>query len=219
MTISQKPLRSETGFESPGFFVDSSGNINFLGTLKSNGVSLLTPTSLASGIVNSSLTTVGTLNSLTVQGNTNISSGSVSINSNGSLSISSTLAGSIDNVNIGQSVPGIATFTDLIVTGTTTFTETFLKPLPATTGTIDNYNIGATIKGTGAFTALSADTLVTLTSIAVGSMNNVSIGQVTASTGRFTSVSVIDPPTSALHATTKQYVDNKISALAIALGS
>lgn len=219
MTISQKYLRSETGFESPGFVVDTNGNINFLGTLKSNGVSLLTPTSLASGIVNSSLTTVGTLTGLTVQGNTSISSGSVSINSNGALSISSTLPGSIDNVNIGQAVPGVATFTNLTVTGTATFTETFLKPSPTTTGTIDNYNIGSSIRGTGSFTSLSANTLVTLTSIAVGSMDNVSIGQTTASTGRFTNISVINPPTSALHATTKQYVDNKISALAIALGS
>ena len=219
MTISQKYLRSETGFESPGFVVDTGGNINFVGSLRSNGQTLLTPTSLASGIVNSSLTSVGTLVGLTVQGNTNISSGTVTISSNGALSISSTLPGSINNVNIGTSAPGTGTFTNLTVTGTLNIAETFLKPAPATTGTIDNYNIGLTTRGSGAFTALSANLSVTLTPTVLGTINNVSIGQTTASTGRFTNVTVTNTPTSLTHATTKQYVDNKISAFAIALGS
>lgn len=219
MTISQKYLRSETGFESPGFVVDTGGNINFVGSLRSNGQTLLTPTSLASGIVNSSLTSVGTLVGLSVQGNTNISSGTVTINSNGALSISSVLPGSINNVNIGSVTPGSATFTDLTVTGTITLTETFLTPSPSTIGTIDNYNIGLTTRGSGAFTALSANLSVSLAPTVLGSINNVSIGQTTASTGRFTNVTVTDTPTNLTHVTTKQYVDNKISAFAIALGS
>lgn len=219
MTISQKYLRSETGFESPGFVVDTGGNINFVGSLRSNGQTLLTPTSLASGIVNSSLTSVGTLVGLTVQGNTNISSGTVTINSNGALSISSVLPGSINNVNIGSVTPRSATFTDLTVTGTITLTETFLTPSPSTIGTIDNYNIGLTTRGSGAFTALSANLSVSLAPTVLGSINNVSIGQTTASTGRFTNVTVTDTPTNLTHVTTKQYVDNKISAFAIALGS
>ena len=219
MTISQKYLRSETGFESPGFVVDTSGNINFVGSLRSNGQTLLTPTSIASGIISSNLTTVGTLTGLTVQGTTSISAGVVTINSTGALSISSSLRGNINNVNIGAVTPGSATFTNLTVTGTLTLTETFLKPAPATTGTIDNYNIGLTTRGSGAFTALSANLSVTLAPTVLGSINNVSIGQSTASTGRFTTVSVVNSPTESTHATTKQYVDNKISAFAIALGS
>jgi len=219
MTISQKYLRSETGFESPGFVVDTSGNINFVGSLRSNGQTLLTPTSIASGIVNSNLTTVGTLTGLTVQGTTSISAGVVTINSTGALSISSSLPGNINNVNIGAVTPGSATFTNLTVTGILNITETFLKPAPATTGTIDNYNIGLTTRGSGAFTALSANLSVTLAPTVLGSINNVSIGQTTASTGRFTNVTVTNTPTSLTHATTKQYVDNKISAFAIALGS
>lgn len=219
MTISQKYLRSETGFESPGFVVDTGGNINFVGSLRSNGQTLLTPTALASGIVNSSLTSVGTLTGLTVQGNTSISNGTVTISSNGSLSISSVLPGSINNVNIGAVTPGTATFTNLTVTGTLNITETFLKPAPVVTGTLDNYNIGLTTRGSGAFTALSANLSVTLAPTVLGTINNVSIGQSTASTGRFTNVSVANAPTELTHATTKQYVDNKISAFAIALGS
>ena len=135
------------------------------------------------------------------------------------MAISSTLVGSINNVNIGENIAGTGKFTDLIVTGTTTFTNTFLTPAPVTTGTIDNYNIGLTTKGSGAFTVLSADALVTLSSATTGSMDNVAIGQTTAAAGQFTTVSITDTPTALTHATTKQYVDNKISAFAIALGS
>ena len=219
MTISQKYLRSETGFESPGFVVDTSGNINFVGSLRSNGQTLLTPTSIASGIINSNLTTVGTLTGLTVQGTTSISSGIVTISSTGALSISSALRGNINNVNIGTTTPGTGTFTNLTVTGTLSTTEIFLKPAPVTIGTIDNYNIGLTTRGSGAFTALSANLSVTLAPTVLGSINNTSIGQTTASTGRFTNVSVVNSPTELTHVTTKQYVDNKISAFAIALGS
>lgn len=219
MTISQKYLRSETGFESPGFVVDTGGNINFVGSLRSNGQTLLTPTSIASGIISSNLTSVGTLTGLTVQGTTSISAGVVTINSTGALSISSALPGNINNVNIGAVTPGTGTFTNLTVTGILNIAEPFLKPAPATTGTIDNYNIGLTTRGSGAFTALSANLSVTLAPTVLGSINNVSIGQSTASTGRFTNVTVTNTPTSLTHATTKQYVDNKISAFAIALGS
>lgn len=219
MSISQKFLRSETGFESPGFVVDTGGNISFIGSLKSNGVALLTPTSLASGIVNSSLTTVGTLTGLTVQGNADISAGSVTIDANGTLSISSTLTGSIDNVDIGQSIAGAATFTNLTVTGTVAFSQTFLTPEPISIGTIDNYNIGLTTRGSGAFTALTANTQVILSPNTLGSIDNIQIGQTIASTARFTTASITTLPIDSTHVTTKQYVDNKISAFAIALGS
>jgi hypothetical protein len=219
MSISQKYLRSETGFESPGFVVDTSGNINFVGSLRSNGQTLLTPTSIASSVVNSSLTTVGTLTGLTVQGNTSISAGVVTINSTGSLIISSALTGTINNVNIGTTTPATGTFTDLTVTGTLSITEIFLTPAPATTGTIDNYNIGLTARGSGAFTTLTANTAVTLLPISVGSIDNISIGQTTAATGKFTELSVDNAPIELTDVTTKQYVDNRISAFAIALGS
>lgn len=219
MPISQKYLRSETGFESPGFVVDTGGNINFVGSLKSNGVALLSSTAIASGIVNSSLTTVGILTGLTVQGTTSISAGTVTVASTGSLSISSSLPGRINNINIGTTTPGTGTFTNLTVTGTATFSQSFLTPAPVSVGTIDNYNIGLTTKGSGAFTTLTANTAVTLAPTTLGSIDNVRIGQTTANTARFTTVSVTTVPTESTHATTKQYVDNKISAFAIALGS
>jgi hypothetical protein len=69
------PLQSATGFQSPGFVVDSSGNTSISGNiLLSSGYIgtsqsvLLTTSSLGSAITSSSLTSVGTLTSLTVSG-------------------------------------------------------------------------------------------------------------------------------------------------------
>ncbi len=50
----------------PDYEMDIVGSINMTGNLNKNGVNLLTDTTLASGVVNSSLTSVGTLSALTV---------------------------------------------------------------------------------------------------------------------------------------------------------
>lgn len=75
MSIIQKPLTSATGFRSPGFNVDSGGNltansINSIGSLLIGGEPFIQGSSLASTITGSSLTSVGRLISLNVAADT-----------------------------------------------------------------------------------------------------------------------------------------------------
>jgi len=71
MSIIQKPLTSATGFRSPGFNIDSIGNltansINSIGSLLIAGQPFIQGSSLASTITGSNLTSVGHLISLSV---------------------------------------------------------------------------------------------------------------------------------------------------------
>lgn len=75
MSIIQKPLISSTGFRSPGFSIDSTGNltansINSLGSLLIAGQPFIQGSTLAATITGSSLTSVGRLISLTVASDT-----------------------------------------------------------------------------------------------------------------------------------------------------
>lgn len=137
MAVTFEPFESESGFKSPGFLVDNLGNfsvasLNATGALKINGATVLTPTSLASSVVNSSLTSVGTLTSLqvnssasiglTTTNNLTITSNNatanvtnLTINSTGQIILSSGTTGSINNVDIGLQSPASAAFTTLNV--------------------------------------------------------------------------------------------------------
>ena len=147
------PLRSATGFVSPGFIVDSNGNLslsnNFTlggtlslstGSISSGATLLISTTSLGPTVATSSLTSVGTLSGLTVSGTTTLS-GRVIINS-------SSVVGTIDKVNIGSTTPGSGTFTTLSVSGDLAFN-------PTNEGTIDNIAIGNTTPAAGNFTSLT----------------------------------------------------------------
>ena len=134
--VNQKYLRSESGFESPGFTVDSNGNVNTLSNFLISGTSVLSNTTLGSGILNSSLTKLGTLSSLLVGGNAQISGGSavtisatgvVAINAGTNLNLSGTTVaissgstGTIDNIKIGNSVPASGVFTSFTASGAVT---------------------------------------------------------------------------------------------------
>ena len=61
----------------PAYTLDVSGDINTSSDYKVSGTTVLNATTLGSGIVNSSLTSVGTLNNLTVSGNTTIDGGTL----------------------------------------------------------------------------------------------------------------------------------------------
>lgn len=233
MPISQKPLRSETGFISPGFSVGVDGTINFIGDLKKNGTAIFSGNSLSSGILNSSLVQLGTLTGLTVNGNTTLaggtiqiaSTGTLQITSTGALSINSTATGSINNTTIGITTPAAGKFTTVdVTTGITIDTKEVAVLNPSTTKQLNNYNIGATTRGTGAFTTLSANTLsadtgLSLSPSSVGSINNTTVGITTPAAGKFTTVTITQEPTASTQATTKKYVDTVSAALAIALGS
>lgn len=136
MTVIYSPLESSYGFVSPGFTVDTVGNItspnltvsnivmsgdlvangaNFssaLSTVRINGIVKLSATALGSTVVTSSLTSVGTLNGLTVNGQLTVS--------NGVIQLTSSTVGTLDNVNIGSTTPGTGAFTSLNITATPT---------------------------------------------------------------------------------------------------
>ena len=196
MTIKYIPFESRTGFKSPGFEVTPIGDINArslsiseelaVSALTVNGISILqnddSSISLNDSIVNSSLTRIGTLEYLNVEGDVNITKGSswtVSIIDGKITLISGPEVGELDNIDIGQTTPALGTFTDLTVNNN--FTVDGL--LDAN----DNVNIAGTLNVIG-----SSD---------------------------FTDISISNQPTQNSHATRKDYVDNKISAFAIAFGA
>lgn len=137
--ITQNSLNSDTGFKSPGFFVDTSGNIDIVGSYKINGSPIIDSSgTLSSTITHSSLTSVGILSNLTVSGTTTSTNGwftsltaptitALTLTSTGTLTISpSVLAinpsntGSMNNVNIGNITPGVGNFSTLTITSTPT---------------------------------------------------------------------------------------------------
>lgn len=123
MTVTYKPFESQAGFKSPGFTVDPLGALvsDSIDTalLKLSGVSVLDTTTLGSTVVNSSLTNLGTLTGLTVNGTS-----AISITTTGTITIVPTVVGNINNMNIGNITPGTGSFTavsgDTIIANTIT---------------------------------------------------------------------------------------------------
>lgn len=203
MTVNISPLRSQAGFQSPGFLVSPTGDITIEGNFISsqmivNGITILetedsTP-SLGSDIKNSSLTNLGVLNVLEVRGDVSILD--IADNSNisiidGLVSITSVEKGSLDNIAIGQTTPVEAAFTDVAANNITVSTELTVSD----TATIDTLVV----------------TTATVDDLTVTSIDATSIAS--------DAVEIADQPTQLNHATRKDYVDNRISALSIALGA
>lgn len=202
MPVVYKQLSSRYGFVSPGFAVDSSGNIDIAGDLTYNGDPVIT-----NGLV---------------------SAGSGDLVASQIVTINASPTGSIDNIVIGGSTPRAGTFTTLTATtsvtlspsGTVTISPSgALTISPTIAGSMNNVNIGATTRGTGSFTTLNVNTGLTLEPTSTGAINNVNIGASTPGTGKFTSSTITTAPTAVDHATRKDYVDTKIAAFSIALGS
>ena len=133
-----------------------------------NGTSVLSSTTLGSGVVNSSLTSVGTLVNATITGVTtsggyNATTGN-DYKINGASVLTSTTLGS---AVVNSSLTSVGTLTGLSVSGNLTangnnasiqFTPTNTGSVtinPGTTGSINNMNIGVTTAGTGRFTTLN----------------------------------------------------------------
>ena len=129
MTITYVPFESKSGFKSPGFAVNQNGNLTVDGHVRFNGefqtganfavngIIILEDTdsvvSLGSQIKNSSLTSVGILENLNVNGDFTVSRLSTHhINIvNGNVLIQSTNGvGSINNISIGLTTPADANF-------------------------------------------------------------------------------------------------------------
>jgi hypothetical protein len=117
MTVSQKRLSSDYGFKSPGFGVDINGNLTSSSinsaAIAINGTSVFSTdgASLSPLVTGSSLEQLGTLTSLTVNGTVAFRQGStvrLSV-TGGRVVINSGTTGTIDNVDIGGSNPGVVT--------------------------------------------------------------------------------------------------------------
>lgn len=123
MTVTYKPFESQAGFTSPGFTVSLNGAVTTTAldtnSLSFAGVPLLNSTTLGSTIVNSSLTKLGTLTSLTVNSTT-----AVTISSTGTIILSPTVLGTINNMSIGATTPSTGAFTTLTSPTITTATLT-----------------------------------------------------------------------------------------------
>jgi hypothetical protein len=197
MTVTISPLRSQAGFQSPGFLVGPTGDVTIDGNFVSsqlvvNGITVLetedsTP-SLGSDIKNSSLTNLGVLNILEVNGDVSITDIADNINISivdGLVTVNSTTKGAMDNVAIGQTTAVEANFTDINADNLTLTTALATSSLTATTATV------------------TTGTVTTLTTTDVSADN----------------IEITDQPTQLNHATRKDYVDNRISALSIALGA
>lgn len=117
MTVQQKQFRSEFGFRSPEFLVDDSGNLTAGSLTTANlnsttisiaGAPIIESNRITENITNSSLETLGILQSLTVNGDVLLRKNNITRLSviNGRIVVNSLTTGSMDNIDIGQTTPG-----------------------------------------------------------------------------------------------------------------
>ena len=122
MSVAYKPFESKSGFTSPGFTVSETGVLvaSTINTteLKLNSLSVLTSTTLGSSVVNSRLTSVGTLTGLTVN-----STLPISLTTTGALTLTTGVTSNLNNMNIGNVSPGTGDFT-AVTSQTTIVAET-----------------------------------------------------------------------------------------------
>lgn len=210
------PTLSNTGFKSPNFTVNTDGDLT-VGTISAttidastvtvNGNSVLTITSsaLPSTVTTSSLTTLGTLTGLDLNGDLTVRNGTtnyITVTS-GQIVIENRAAtfGEMNGLNIGETRPGTGKFTSL-----TSDTLTFISG----TGNIDGIIIGNTTPADGTFNNLNGDAV---------NASSGSIGTITSTEITSDNVLINNEPTLPTHAARKSYVDTKATALAVALGS
>ena len=117
MTVQQKQFRSEFGFRSPEFLVDDSGNLTAGSLTTANlnsttisiaGAPIIESNRITENITNSSLETLGILQSLTVNGDVLLRKNNITRLSviNGKVIVNSLTTGSMDNIDIGQTTSG-----------------------------------------------------------------------------------------------------------------
>ena len=179
MSVTYSQFQTGNGFKSPSLDIDDNGNILAssidVRLIKLGGEILFDAgdtdegppqTALSPSIIDSSLQTLGTLSSLTVEGDTTISDGLVQI--------TSASTGSINNINIGGVTPGNGDFVAMTATsGTiTTFTSTGITSSTVTTDSVTTD--AATVNNTPTLDSHATnkgyvDTQITALSIALGS--------------------------------------------------
>jgi hypothetical protein len=239
------PLSSATGFSSPNFAVDATGNISMNGNLVINSGNitngstvLLSPTTLGSGITGSSLTSLGTLNSLTV---INPIVGNVSGYSASLFAQNSTVT--IDGANNIGIVSNNSQSWSFRADGSTRFPNYTFPAARGTNGQVlvgdGAGNLSWTTLNVGGGSVITAGNLTgaTLASnvlasslTSVGALTSLSVNgsssfvggsfsaNYTATTATFSgNVTATAAPTAAGHLTNKQYVDAQAIALSVGL--
>ncbi len=171
-------------------------------------------------IIDPTITGVGSFSSILTTGNITAQGENAVITlsptgSSGTVIINPSNGGSISNVD--ATLHRLTTTDNVTINGenadiriTPTGSAGTLLVNPSAGGTIDNVNLGATTPGTVATTNLTAT---------AGTINNTKIGNTKPSTATFTVANVQAKPVSPTGAANKKYVDNRATALAIALGS
>ena len=197
MTIQYIPLESKSGFKSPGFYVDETGRVfvNELIITPENGLSVLRADDLyVRGV--QLLEGAGDGSSLLALGNNIIASSLTRLGTQEYLYVDG-------DVSFAQGANAYISVVNGLVE---------IDSLSAT-GTINNITIGLTDPAASKFTT----TTITGSAIVQGSsaLNAVTATSISASGN----IKVATAPTLANHATRKDYVDNRISAFAIAFGA
>ena len=197
MTIQYIPLESKSGFKSPGFYVDETGRVfvNELIITPENGLSVLRADDLyVRGV--QLLEGAGDGSSLLALGNNIIASSLTRLGTQEYLNVSG-------NISFSQGANAYIS----VVNGVVAIASV------STTGSINNITVGLTTPAaskfttttvTGTATVQGASVLNTVTATSISTPGNIEIGTL---------------PTVANHATRKDYVDNRISAFAIAFGA
>lgn len=236
MAVTYNPFVSKYGFKSDGFEVDSSGNIT-AGNLETQNITVNNDI-VADSIDVSTIKLDGSVlfgsgegsQAFQIEKDFIISEGSTPYLSviNGQVSINNRFdsVGTIDNVDIGTVSPAIGIFTDLTSSNITGNLANFTNIRTSELGIPvleSNTNLDLSAKNAVVFRINGVnkgridDSGIDIP-IVNTTINNTSIGANTPSTGAFTSATVLNQPTSAASVTRKDYVDNQISAFAIAFG-
>lgn len=219
MAATFQPLKSDYGFESPGFVVSPTGNVTINGELTVpneisvqqifvQGVPLLenldSTISLANEIKNSNLSGLGVLEKLEVDGDVYIGIASTNFITidNGTIVVTSQETGSLDNMNIGLNTPANADFLDVNI---------------GTTGNNKILSVYGTVSVDGAAsitTATITTGVVTTLTSNTGTISDLITDEIAAD-----DITINNTPTELFHSTRKDYVDNRITAFSIAFGA
>jgi hypothetical protein len=210
-----KLFRSQTGFTSPYFVVDSIGNMIVSSLVVTgnrveisqgcyisyNGRPLLTNTSLSDSVVN----IPGTLTGLTVAGTTSLT-GALTV-SGGIVSFTGANGSTLDNITIGSTTAAGAKFTTLQTTGNVTIdgNGNFVVSTTgsATISPVGGITIGSAGAGITELGNIVATTLnqtinfsptgtgtVTINPTTLGTINNMTIGLTTPAAGQMTALTL-----------------------------
>ena len=232
-------FRSASGYTSPYFIVDSTGNLitqtitvtgkkieltpgSYIGH---NGDLLLSPTTLGESVTH----IAGTLDGLNVTGTVSIV-GSLNLTA-GTFALTPATTATINNTNIGLTTAAQGRFSSLSVTTSATLSPTGNVTISPTgnviispTNTLTIGTSGATTSLIGNVSAVAADQTITFSPTGTGTLtvnpaitgaiDNVAVGANIASTGRFTSAEATAPDeiwnSNRSQLATKRYVENSI---------